>query len=801
MADSTLSNLTSLTLPSQATDLLLVGRGTARPNKVAMSDALNSAALAATTAAYGVVLLAPNGGTTAGTVVQANDSRLTGGGGGVTSLAGTANQITASASTGAVTLSLPSTLVLPGTLTGSTITGPATTDLSLAGGSTGATFVLGQGANGGLIGTVVGTGEFDISKYGSNARAKFQFDSTDPTGTVSGTMLRTIGLFAEATAGASYMGHTGTGATLIANTRNSATLGNIDFATNVSGTTTARARLTNSGTLVVNPLYTPTQKLEVQIPHTINTENYLRVASNSGSNTYGAEYGYGLTSVGDPEIRINRVHANTVTNVLKIRTTNGAATLAGSLSITDTTNSTTKTSGALVIGDGTNGGLGVSNAITLGGRLNAFGTAAALTHQLYVYNQLASATNAALSGAQYIAQPGYSTFVGTTGDGTNASYQGSILGNAVLSTLGYVISDAANGLLLHGINGGIRFATNNPGAQVGTISNAGVWNISTSTDSATKSDGALVVSGGVGVGKNIIAGGQLAVSGTGTSGPYLANTAVVDYDSSTARFYGRGPNASTRPSLGFYSTYSDGTGGLTLMTFSAAGAATIDGTLIANAATNAFRIPTAQTPASQTASGTQGQITWDASYLYVCTSTNNWGRSSLNWAGGGGSGGSSNIWIPASEWIPRTTNGCGINSLESTTNRVNYDVLEFDPAAVEYAQAMVVLPNNWNAGTVTAKFHWTAASGSGDVVWQLSGRAYANDDAIDQATGTAQSSTDTLTAANDLDISPATSAITLAGTAANGNPVVFELSRNATAGGDTLGTDARLIGVEITYSV
>lgn len=183
--------------------------------------------------------------------------------------------------------------------------------------------------------------------------------------------------------------------------------------------------------------------------------------------------------------------------------------------------------------------------------------------------------------------------------------------------------------------------------------------------------------------------------------------------------------------------------------------------------------------------------------------TTNFLRADGTWSApaGGGGGGATNIWIPASEWIPRTTNGCGINSLESTTNRVNYDVLEFDPAAVEYAQAMVVLPNNWNAGTVTAKFHWTAASGSGDVVWQLSGRAYANDDAIDQATGTAQSSTDTLTAANDLDISPATSAITLAGTAANGNPVVFQLSRNATAGGDTLGTDARLIGVEITYSV
>jgi len=80
-------------------------------------------------------------------------------------------------------------------------------------------------------------------------------------------------------------------------------------------------------------------------------------------------------------------------------------------------------------------------------------------------------------------------------------------------------------------------------------------------------------------------------------------------------------------------------------------------------------------------------------------------------------GGSTNIWIPASAWIPRTTSGCGVNSLEAATNKVNYDVLEFDAAAIEYAQALVVMPSNWNAGTVTSKFHWTAASGSGDVVW------------------------------------------------------------------------------------
>lgn len=174
----------------------------------------------------------------------------------------------------------------------------------------------------------------------------------------------------------------------------------------------------------------------------------------------------------------------------------------------------------------------------------------------------------------------------------------------------------------------------------------------------------------------------------------------------------------------------------------------------------------------------------------------------VKWAAqtGGSGGGSTNVWIPAAQWIPRTTTGCGIDSMELTTNKINTDELLFDSGTDEFAQCMIVMPSNWNAGTVTAKFHWTASTGSGDVVWGLSGRAYANDDALDQAQGTAQTCTDTLTATNDLDISPATSAITLGGTAAAGNPVIFEVYRDANAGGDTLAADARLLGVEISYT-
>lgn len=163
-------------------------------------------------------------------------------------------------------------------------------------------------------------------------------------------------------------------------------------------------------------------------------------------------------------------------------------------------------------------------------------------------------------------------------------------------------------------------------------------------------------------------------------------------------------------------------------------------------------------------------------------------------------GGSTNVWIPAAQWIPRTTTGCGINSLEASTNKINYDVLEFDPSTAEYAQVAIVMPSNWNAGTVTAKFHWTAASGSGSVVWGLSGRAYADNNALDQATGTAQTVTDTLLTAAYEHITSATSAITLAGSPAAGQMVIFQLYRDATNGSDTLGSDAQFFGVEITYT-
>lgn len=159
-----------------------------------------------------------------------------------------------------------------------------------------------------------------------------------------------------------------------------------------------------------------------------------------------------------------------------------------------------------------------------------------------------------------------------------------------------------------------------------------------------------------------------------------------------------------------------------------------------------------------------------------------------------------NLWIPASQWIPRTTTGCGVDSRETTTNFQNFDELLFDAATNEFAQALVRMPSNYNNSAVTARFYWTASTGSGAVVWGLQGRAFADDDALDSATGIAQTVTDTLIAINDMHISPATSNITITGVPAATTPIQFQLYRDAVNAADTLAVDARLLGVEILYS-
>jgi hypothetical protein len=144
-----------------------------------------------------------------------------------------------------------------------------------------------------------------------------------------------------------------------------------------------------------------------------------------------------------------------------------------------------------------------------------------------------------------------------------------------------------------------------------------------------------------------------------------------------------------------------------------------------------------------------------------------------------------------------TTNGAAAGVVETTTNKVLYRTLDFDTTTQEFAGFSLPMPKSWNESTVTFRARWTAASGSGGVAWALQGLAVSDDDAIDTAYGTEQVVTDTLLSAGDMHITAESSAITIAGTPAAGDSVMFRVKRVPANASDTLAVDARLIAIDL----
>ena len=164
---------------------------------------------------------------------------------------------------------------------------------------------------------------------------------------------------------------------------------------------------------------------------------------------------------------------------------------------------------------------------------------------------------------------------------------------------------------------------------------------------------------------------------------------------------------------------------------------------------------------------------------------------------------SAQVFLAAASGQPKVTAGCSaVTPIEMTTNDQNLRVLDFDKDTEEHADFTFALPSDYDGGTMTAKFFWlhAAAVTNFGVVWGIEGRVFGNDDALDQAVGTAQTVTDTGGTTSDLYISDATAAITWAGTPAGGKLINLTVYRKAADGSDNLAVDARLVGVQLTYT-
>jgi hypothetical protein len=159
------------------------------------------------------------------------------------------------------------------------------------------------------------------------------------------------------------------------------------------------------------------------------------------------------------------------------------------------------------------------------------------------------------------------------------------------------------------------------------------------------------------------------------------------------------------------------------------------------------------------------------------------------------------IWIPAGAFTSSSTNGANITSRETTGNTVNYTYAAFDTTTSESVWFTWTPPANWNAGTVKFKLYWTNTAGltTETIDFDLAAVAFADDDALDTAVGTAQSVTDTWIAQNDLHVTSYSNAITIAGSPVAGEEVHFKLSRDVAS--DNLTGDVDVIGVLLEFTI
>jgi hypothetical protein len=281
----------------------------------------------------------------------------------------------------------------------------------------------------------------------------------------------------------------------------------------------------------------------------------------------------------------------------------------GLITMPNTTASTTTSSGALVVGNGTSGGLGVGGAANVGGVVKG----AQNTHS--DVNVPAGLSAGFQVDVQAATTRDILTFGDSTRHGLIRGYQDG--GGAINWRFGrYTASTFAEYVRIAGV-----------------AATDAVLSIYGTTASTSTSSGALVVSGGVGVAGAIYAGAAITsnYSSAANTGFSVINTnsagspgLYLEGDAGEYAIIRRGGSTYANPrALEYVAT---GSGAKHLFNTTAQ----FDGTVIAAASSNAFRITTAQTPASASATGTAGTIAWDTSYIYVCTATNTWKRAAIS---------------------------------------------------------------------------------------------------------------------------------------------------------------------------
>ncbi len=159
-------------------------------------------------------------------------------------------------------------------------------------------------------------------------------------------------------------------------------------------------------------------------------------------------------------------------------------------------------------------------------------------------------------------------------------------------------------------------------------------------------------------------------------------------------------------------------------------------------------------------------------------------------------------WIPARDMLSAVTNGPAAGTLETTTNQINYEVLDFDDGADEYAHFNVAFPKSWNLGTVTFQVWWSSTATDTDgVAWGLQGVAVSDNVTADTAFGTPVVITDNAQlTAGEVYVTPESTAVTISNAPADADICYFRVFRDIDDPADVHEEDARLIGIKLFFT-
>ena len=168
-----------------------------------------------------------------------------------------------------------------------------------------------------------------------------------------------------------------------------------------------------------------------------------------------------------------------------------------------------------------------------------------------------------------------------------------------------------------------------------------------------------------------------------------------------------------------------------------------------------------------------------------------------------------NIFIPAGAMCPSVANGATGGSLSfDDTKR---DTMAFSNTVEQGAEFDVVMPEDWDGGTVRFKLLWTALDAqnidTGEIVaWKVGAVSAADNGgtgttSLTVAPTTFVTASDNVSAASLLHRTNATDALTMDGTRGAGNLAHFVVKRNVSAETtNPMETEALLLGVWIQYA-